>query len=283
MSEQINTAIRWATRRIEACSESARLDAELLLAHCLEKPRSYLYSWPEKPLSKPCWQRFQDLVQQRLQPTPIAYLLGKREFFSMEYATTAAALVPRAETELLVELALERIPVKTPMRICDLGTGSGIIAITLKKQRPLTTVCATDVDPGCLALARENARRHEAEIEFIESDWYENLPQGAGFDLIVSNPPYVAADHPFLAQGDLPAEPAIALTPGSSGLEALEVIIGGAPDYLNPGAILIVEHGYDQQAPVANLLRQHGFTDIRCESDLNDLPRTSIARLPRPV
>jgi len=282
MSEQIDTAIRWATQRIEACSESARLDAELLLAHCLEKPRSYLYSWPEQTLSDPCWQRFQDLVQQRVQPTPIAYLLGTREFYSMEYATTPAALVPRAETELLVEMALQQIPVDAPMHICDLGTGSGIIAITLKKQRPLTSVCATDVDAAALELARENARAHQVEIDFIESDWYQMLPPGARFDLIVSNPPYVAADHPFLAQGDLPAEPAIALTPGNSGLEALEVIIGSAPDYLNPGGLLIVEHGYDQQAPVAKLLQQHGFTDIRCEFDLNNLPRTSIAQLPRP-
>ncbi len=281
MSEQIDTAIRWAARRIEVCSESARLDAELLLAHCLDKPRSYLYSWPEQALSESCWKRFQSLVQQRLQPTPIAYLLGKREFFSMEYVTTPAALVPRPETELLVDLALDQIPVDAPLRICDLGTGTGIIAITLKKQRPLTTVCATDVDPGCVALARENALRHEVEIEFIESDWYQGLPSDARFDLIISNPPYVAANHPFLAQGDLPAEPAIALTPGNSGLEALEVIIGSASDYLDPGGILILEHGYDQQAPVASLLQEQGFSKIRCELDHNDLPRTSIGHLPK--
>lgn len=280
MSEQIDTALRWATARFEACSESARLDAELLLAHCLDKPRSYLYSWPQQALGESCWQHFQDLVQQRLQPTPIAYLLGKREFFSMEYATTTAALVPRPETELLVELALEQIPDDAPLRVCDLGTGTGIIAITLKKQRPLAIVCATDVDSGCLALARENAARHQVDIDFIESDWYQKLPAGARFDLIVSNPPYVAAEHPFLAQGDLPAEPALALTPGSSGLEALEVIIPGAVDFLTPGGILILEHGYDQQAPVARLLQQSGFDDIRCESDHNDLPRTSIGHLP---
>jgi len=279
MSEQIDSAIRWATQRIEPCSESARLDAELLLSHCLDKTRSYLYSWPEQELSESCWQRFRDLVQQRLQPTPIAYLLGKREFFSMEYATTPAALVPRPETELLVELALQQIPVDQPLRVCDLGTGTGIIAITLKKQRPLTTVCATDVDPDCLALARENALLHEVDIDFIESDWYKNLPPGSNFDLIVSNPPYVAADHPFLLQGDLPAEPAIALTPGTSGLEALEVIIGGAPELLVPDGILILEHGYDQEAAVATLLQDHGFNEIRCESDHNNLPRTSIARL----
>ena len=280
MSEQIDTAIRWATKQLETCSESPRLDAELLLAHCLEKPRSHLYGWPQQTLSETCWQRFQALVQKRLLPTPVAYLLGRREFFSMEYATTPAALVPRPETELLVELALREIPQDRALRVCDLGTGTGIIAITIKKQRPLTSVWATDVDPACLALARENALRHQVEVEFIESDWYQNLPATLCFDLIVSNPPYVAADHPFLAQGDLPAEPAIALSPGASGLEALEVIIDRAPDYLEPGGTLIVEHGYDQEAAVAALLRGSGFEQIRCESDLNDLPRTSIARLP---
>jgi release factor glutamine methyltransferase len=260
MSEQIDTAVRWATKQLESCSDSPRLDAELLLAHCLDKPRSHLYAWPQQTLTEACWQRFQALVQQRLLPTPVAYLLGRREFFSMEYATTPAALVPRAETELLVELALREIPQDRALRICDLGTGSGIIAITIKKQRPLTSFWATDVDPACLALARENALRHEVEID----------------------PPYVAADHPFLAQGDLPAEPAIALSPGASGLEALEIIIARAPDYLEPGGMLIVEHGYDQEAAVAALLRAAGFEQIRCESDLNDLPRASIARLPKP-
>ena len=281
MSEQIDNAIRWATQRIEACSESARLDAELLLSHCLDKPRSYLYSWPERELSESCWQRFQNLVQQRLQPLPIAYLLGTREFFSMEYATTPAALVPRPETELLVELALRQMPTDQSLRVCDLGTGSGIIAITIKKQRPLTIMSATDVDPDCLELARANARRHQVDIDFIESDWYDNLPPDSVFDLIVSNPPYVAADHPFLLQGDLPAEPAIALTPGASGLEALEVIISGAPDHLSAGGILILEHGYDQEAAVAALLLAHGFGEICCESDHNNLPRTSSAILVR--
>jgi len=279
MSEQIDTAVHWAAKRFEAISESARLDAELLLAHCLEKPRSYLYSWPERVLSEPCWQRFQLLVQERLQPTPVAYLLGKREFYSMEYASTPAALVPRPETELLVELALAQIAADATLRICDLGTGSGIIAVTLKKNRPLSAVTATDVDSGCLALARGNARQHGVEIEFIQSDWYQNLPPGPEFDLIVSNPPYVAADHPFMAQGDLPAEPQIALTPGPSGLEALEIIIGRSPNYLKPGGRLILEHGYDQQAPVARLLQASGFADIRCESDHNDLPRASLGRL----
>ena len=164
-------------------------------------------------------------------------------------------------------------------RVCDLGTGSGIIAITLKTHRPQAQIVATDVDPACLELARANAARHGAEIEFIESDWYAGLPPDCRFDLILSNPPYVAAGHPFLDEGDLPAEPGHALSPGASGLEALELIIGQAPRFLRRPGGIIVEHGYDQQAPVAELLRAQDFTDIRCESDLNDLPRATLAHL----
>ena len=278
MNKQIASAIRWSSARFESCSESPRLDAELLLAHCLDKPRSYLYSWPEEVLSETCWRRFQQLVERRLEPTPIAYLLGKREFFSLEFDARPQVLVPRPETELLVEQALLLVPRQQPMRICDLGTGSGIIAITLKKERPQARVYATDVDPACLKLARENARRHSTEIEWFESDWYRDLPESLHFDLIVANPPYIAADHPFLAEGDLPAEPALALTPGATGLEALQQIIGGAHRHLVDGGHLVLEHGYDQQAAVASLLAEHAFTGIRCEYDDNDLPRTSIAK-----
>lgn len=279
MSEQIDTAIRWGSKRIAACSDSARLDAELLLAHCLDKPRSFLYSRPEQELSENCWQQYRELVQERLKPTPIAYLLGAKEFYSMEFTTTRAALVPRPETELLVELALQQIPPQQPCRICDLGTGSGIIAITLKTERPLAIIYATDVDSACLELAQENARQHKVAIEFVESDWYRQLPAGLEFDLIVANPPYIAGGHPFLAQGDLPAEPEIALTPGSTGLEALQKIISQAHEHLVDGGYLVLEHGYDQQARVAELLECHGFGEVRCANDFNRLPRASIAKL----
>jgi release factor glutamine methyltransferase len=278
MSETIDSAIRWGRERIECCSDSARLDAELLLAHCLGKSRSYLYSWPQEALNAACWQQFQDLVARRIEPTPIAYLLGSREFYSLEFSARSQALVPRPETELLVDLALQQVPLEEPVKICDLGTGSGIIAITLKAQRPLAEVYATDVDPACLELARENALLHRVDIQWIESDWYSNLPNQAGFDLIVSNPPYIAADHPFLTQGDLPAEPQLALTAGVTGLEALQKIIPGAHRYLKDGGYLMLEHGYDQQAAVAQLLVENGFEEIRCEYDFNDLPRTSIAK-----
>jgi len=279
MSNSINGAIRWASGEFLSCSDSARLDAELLLAHCLDKPRSYLYSWPEEELSDSCWQSYQQLVQRRLEPTPIAYLLGRREFYSLEFATHEQALVPRPETELLVEQALLLIPSQQALRVCDLGTGSGIIAITLKKHRPLARVHATDIDPACIDLAAENACKHAVDIEFIESDWYRGLPSALAFDLIVANPPYIAADHPFLKQGDLPAEPSLALTPGASGLEALRQIIMQAPRHLVVGGYLVLEHGYDQQSAVADLLAKNGFAEIRCEYDDNDLPRTSIAKL----
>ena len=279
MINSINGAIRWASGKFLSCSDSARLDAELLLAHCLDKPRSYLYSWPEQELSDPCWQSYQQLVQRRLEPTPIAYLLGRREFYSLEFSTRQEALVPRPETELLVEQALLLISPQQALRVCDLGTGSGIIAITLKKHRPLAQVYATDIDPACIELARENAHKHAVNIEFFESDWYRGLPAALIFDLIVANPPYIAADHPFLKQGDLPGEPSLALTPGVSGLEALRQIIAQAPRHLVVGGYLMLEHGYDQQSAVADLLAENGFGEIRCEYDYNDLPRTSIAKL----
>jgi release factor glutamine methyltransferase len=279
MSKNIGNAIRWASRRIATCSDSARLDAELLLAHCLDKPRGYLYSWPELELSDSCWQKYRQLVRRRLEPTPVAYLLGRREFYSLEFATRQQALVPRPETELLVEHALRLIPQQEASRVCDLGTGSGIIAITLKKYRPLARVHATDIDPACIDLAIENARKHDVDIDFVVSDWYRDLPDALVFDLIVSNPPYIAADHPFLSKGDLPAEPSLALTPGVTGLEALRQIVSGARRHLVVDGYLVLEHGYDQQTAVAGLLAENGFDEIRCEHDDNDLPRTSIAKL----
>ncbi|MFT5220292.1 MAG: release factor glutamine methyltransferase [Planctomycetota bacterium] len=278
MSENIDTAVHWASDQISSISESARLDAELLLAHCLDKPRSFLYSWPEKVLSEESWQQYRALVARRLLPTPIAYILGSREFYSMEFTTNAAVLVPRPETELLVEQLLHHCPVDLPCKILELGTGSGIIAITLKHQRPLATVLATDIDPACLAVARGNATRHQLEVEFVESNWFENIEPHVHYDLIVSNPPYIAADHPFLEQGDLPAEPDIALSPGKTGMEALEILISQAPRYLLPGGWLLLEHGYDQQELVAELLKEQQFDQIKCEYDDNDLPRVSIGR-----
>ena len=278
MSEQIDNAIQWATDLIWNCSESARLDAELLLAHCLDKPRSYLYTWPQQNLSESCWHDYRAIVHKRLEPTPVAYLLGSREFYSMQYSTNVDALIPRPETELLVELALASIDPGSKSRVIDLGTGTGIIAITLKSLRPGIEMLATDIDAACLDLAQKNAAQHAVAIEFIQSDWYQSLALGK-FDTIVSNPPYIAASHPFLEQGDLPAEPRLALTPGQTGLESLQQIIAQAPVYLNNAGKIMLEHGYDQQTAVADLLKAHGFGETQCHFDFNDLPRVTSAKL----
>ena len=251
------------------------------LAHCIEKPRSYLYSWPEQLLTDEVWQCYQSMVEKRIVPTPVAYLLGKREFFSLEFITTDAALVPRPETELLVETCLEICSDWNGIRILELGTGTGAIAISLKVTRPDFDLLATDISSDCLDLARKNAAVHGAQIDWVESDWYAAINQTMSFDMILSNPPYVAASDPYLTQGDLPAEPVIALTPGTSGLEALEQIITQAPDYLAPQGYLLLEHGFDQQADVAAMMHGQGFVDISCRADLNQLPRLSIGRLSR--
>lgn len=195
----------------------------------------------------------------------------------MEFATNPSVLIPRAETELLVELALRHCPQNKGIRILELGTGSGIIAVVLKKHRPLCALLASDIDPACLVLARENAARHKVAIDFVESNWFDKIPADARFDLIVSNPPYIAAGHPFLGMGDLPAEPAIALSPGETGVEALAAIIGQARSYLADSGYLMLEHGYDQQGAVRGLLGINGFCEISCALDSNDLPRVSIA------
>ena len=278
MCEQIDKSIHWGTEQLAETSSTARLDAEVLLAHCLQKPRSYLYTWPQKKLSEACSAQFATLIELRKKPTPVAYLLGSREFYSLEFTSTADALVPRPETELLVDLVLAEIQPADQFRVADLGTGTGIIAITLKHHRPELDIWATDIDPACIELAKHNATQHQVDIHFVCSDWYQGL-SGKQFDWILSNPPYIAADHPFLQQGDLPAEPSIALTPGQRGTESLQIIIESAPDFLAANGRILLEHGYDQQAVVAQLLKENGFSEIRCHNDLNQLPRVSSAKL----
>lgn len=280
MNQDIASALRWAQKQFDNVSDSARLDAELLLAHCLQKPRSYLYSWPEKELSKSVWFEFLILVDQRLKPTPVAYLLVSREFYSLEFKISPVALIPRPETELLVETALELCIKQERPRVLEMGTGTGVISIVLLKENPDIDLVTTDISTECLELAKTNARFHQVSLNCIQSDWYNELKTLPRFDLIVSNPPYIAADDPYLSQGDLPAEPLLALTPGKTGLESIEQIVAGAPQYLNPDGYLIFEHGYDQAQAVNHLLAAAGFKNIRNLLDDNELPRASLGQLP---
>lgn len=274
----LNTGLEWARQQMDSSSDSATLDAEVLLAHCIGKSRSYLYTWPEQALSDEHWEAYQALITQRLMPTPIAYLLGEREFFSLDFKTTAVALIPRSDTELLVEATLERCPKNSPFKILELGTGTGAIAITLKIHQPSNTVTATDISPQCLELAKQNAVRHKVDIGWILSDWFSAIEMSERYDMIVSNPPYIAQGDFYLTQGDLSAEPLLALSPGPTGMESLQQIISTAPGYLKPNGYLLLEHGYDQEVAVANLLKSNGFTNISCQYDINNLPRISIGQ-----
>jgi release factor glutamine methyltransferase len=269
-----------AAARLARSSDSPRLDAELLLAHCLGRDRAWLMAWPERVPDMDGRDCFEALLRRREQGEPVAYLLGEREFWSLPLMVTADTLVPRPETELLVEQSLALIAGRERPRILELGTGSGAIALALKRERPDAEIIATDVSPGALAVARRNAQSLGLAVGFLLCDWYRAIAPGPRFDLIVSNPPYIAADDPFLKQGDLPAEPRRALCSGPSGLEALRIIIEGAVPRLAPGAALALEHGHDQREAVRDLLRQAGFEQLRTERDFSGLPRVSLGLKP---
>ena len=263
-----------ASRRLGGAD--ARLDAELLLAHALGVSRARLYAWPEDEPDTVQRAAFERLVEAREQGEPIAYLTGRREFWSLELRVTPHVLIPRHETELLVELALERIPRDRAFRIADLGTGSGAIALALARERPLARVTATDASATALDVARGNAERlGVGNVGFAAGDWYAALGD-ARFDLIVSNPPYVAADDAHLAQGDLRFEPASALASGADGLDAIRHIVAGAPAHLVDGGALLLEHGFDQSVRVRALLDAAGFVDVRSVRDAAGHERVTL-------
>lgn len=280
MGKSIQQQLKWASGVLEHITCSARLDSEILLAHCLQKERSYLMTWPELELDQQQLDCFHELVRKRLQPQPIAYLIGEKEFYSLTLKTTAATLVPRPETEMLVDKVLELIGDIQQPEILELGTGTGAIALSIKQHAPRSKVLATDISQATLDVAMENARQHHLDVEFTLSDWFKGLEQHRRFDVIVSNPPYIANHDPYLSQGDLPAEPQLALTSGDDGLQALTQIITTAFLFLKPGGWLVLEHGYDQQQSVNNLLQNQGYTQVETLVDFNQLPRMSVAQNP---
>jgi len=252
--------------------------AELLLVHVIKQPRSYLKAGPERALTTEQWAQFQLLIERRVRGEPVAYLTGRREFWSLDLEVNAATLIPRAETERLVELALQRIPVDAVWRIADLGTGSGAIALAIAHERPSCVVLATDVSAQALGVAQANsARLGINNVEFQRSEWFAAL-SGATFDLIVSNPPYVAEHDIHLQRGDLRFEPLIALSSGVDGLRDLRRIVQAAPAHLCAGGWLLVEHGYDQQAAVRNLFTAQGFSEIAGHADIAGVPRAVSGR-----
>lgn len=260
-------------------ASSARIEVQTLLQRALKVSRVYLLAHPEYSLSDSERVLYAELLQRRLCGEPIAYILGEREFFGLMFKVTPATLIPRPETELLVELALQRVPSNGACRVLDLGTGSGAIALSIAHARPDIEVLAVDASAEALAVARENAQRRDTKnAAFLQSDWYAAL--GAQrFDLIVSNPPYVAADDPHLRQGDLRFEPASALASGGDGVKDIRHIVAHARTHLHPEGWLLLEHGYDQAASVRELLRQAGFGEVFSARDLSGIERASVARL----
>lgn len=273
---RLDAAIVGASERLSDVSDSPRLDAEILLCRTIDMPRSYLFAHPEDELDELSASRFAALVERRAAGEPMAYIMGAKEFWSQELQVSPATLVPRPETELLVDLALREIPRKAQWRILDLGTGSGAIAIAIASERLLCDVTAVDISEEALAVARENARQLSlGNVHFAHGDWTAPVA-GQVFNLIVSNPPYVCSDDPALDA--LRYEPVGALAAGPDGLDAIRVLAAACGGLLTDGGMLLLEHGADQADAVAALLAQHGWTEIRCHRDLAGRPRVTVAR-----
>lgn len=253
----------------------ARIEVQSLLQHVLRQSRAWMLAHAEQALTAIQQAEYQGLLQRRLQGEPVAYLLGEREFYGLLFKVTPATLIPRPETELLVELALERMPQHQSCRVLDLGTGSGAIALAIAQTRPAAMVTAADAAPAALEVAQQNAQRLAIpNVRFVRSNWFAALA-GEDFDLIVSNPPYVAADDPHLQQGDLRFEPLSALASGADGLDDIRHIVTEAPVHLRPGGWLLLEHGYDQAARVRELLSKAGFRRVFSAPDLAGIERVS--------
>lgn len=256
-------------------------ESRILLSHVLGWSRTQLITRDREPLAPQTVAAYRVLQARRVAGEPIAYLTGTREFFGLTLSVSPSVLIPRPETELLVELALARLEGRRSPRVLDLGTGSGAIALAIAHSRPDARVIALDRSADALAVARANARQLglDARVQFVESDWYADLPsQSAPFDIIVSNPPYIVAGDEHLCQGDLRFEPVDALTDHADGLAALRTIVAGAPSRLLPQSWLLCEHGYHQAADVRDLCVAAGFVDVVSERDLAGIERTTGGR-----
>lgn len=259
----------------------ARIEAQVLLCEVLGKvSRAWLITHERDVLHPDKAATFKALLQRRLAGEPVAYLLGEREFFGLNFRVTPEVLIPRPDTEILVETALEHIPENASCRVLDMGVGSGAIAIAIAKHRPLAQVIGIDRALGALTVARDNAAKlGVGNVEFRESHWFSALA-GEIFDVIVSNPPYIAEADPHLSEGDLRFEPPSALAAGPEGLDDIREIVSEAPRHLTAGGWLMLEHGYDQAEQVAGLLRIQGFTEVRSVADLGGILRTTLGRRP---
>jgi release factor glutamine methyltransferase len=277
VTETVRSALAHAAATL--AGDEASREAELMLQHVLDRPRAWLFAHADDTIDATAAARFRVLVSRRAVGEPLAYITGRREFWSLDLVVSPDVLIPRAETELLVELALQRIPDAVGCDVADLGTGSGAIALAIAHERPRARVLAGDLSSAALAVARGNAGRLAiGNVEFAQGDWCAALG-GRRFELIVSNPPYVTAADSHLRQGDLRFEPQSALASGADGLDAIRTIVGAAPAHLKSAGWLLLEHGFEQGRAVRELLVKSGFVEVFTALDLEQRERISGGRL----
>ena len=283
----IQQALQYAAQSFAETNPSANLDAQVLLSHILTCNSAHLIAWPEKELNEQQLEKFKHAIKQRQQGIPIAHLTGQREFWSLNFKVNDSTLIPRPETETLVEFILDTFGEKENLAILDMGTGTGAIAISLAKEKPNWKITASDISSAALTLAKENSEvLNTKNITFIQSDWFKNIKHRGiderqdespfdgnsfdttPFDIIVSNPPYIASDDPHLAEGDVRFEPETALISGITGMDDIEHLCSQAKNYLSPSGWLIVEHGYNQKTLAAECFARNGYKNISQKSDL---------------
>lgn len=284
MSRTIAVTLQQAAEGLAASAgdaDEARRDSQVILGHVLGVSRAWLSAHRDDILAAPVAAQFDALLAQRQAGIPVAYVVGTREFYGRQFRVTSDVLIPRPETEMLVEEALAHLPLSAPRSVLDLGTGSGCIAVTIACERPTVKVIAVDASVTALEVARDNAGTLGASVEFIESDWFARLPERR-FDLIVANPPYIASGDPHLSRGDLRFEPPAALAAGADGLDAIRRIVAEAPGFLLQGGWLLFEHGYDQAVACKDLLLKAGFSRLLSRADLAGLPRLAGGQLLTP-
>jgi len=274
----IRDALTHAATTLATRHEAAMLEGEILLAHALAKSRTYLHTWPERTLNETELATFNQLVERRCDGEPSAYITGEQEFWSLSLEVTPDTLIPRPETELLVELALEKIPTDEHYNIADLGTGSGAIALAIASERPRSQMYAVDFSAEALAVAERNRDKHSLNnITLLHGDWLTPLSE-LTFDLIISNPPYIRENDSHLEQGDLPFEPRSALVATNNGLDDIQRIVSDSKARLTNGGWLLIEHGYDQATDVSEIFKQHGYHNITTHRDLGGQPRVVAAQ-----
>ena len=273
----VSEALDWATKQLSE-SDDARLDSQVLLAYALNVSRTWLFTWPDKALDGATLTAFNALIEERKSGTPIAYITGYRDFWSLRLKVTPDTLIPRADTELLVETALTLKNVEKPCDVIDLGTGTGAIALSLANECPSWRITATDINPKTLAVAKENATTLELAVSFKESAWFDAINDR--YDIVISNPPYIESDDPHLQQGDLRFEPAGALASGQDGLDDIRRLVQQALKHLKKDGYLLLEHGYQQAEAVRSLMKEAGYIEIETHQDIEDRDRVTLGKIP---